>query len=382
MVRLFPLLYNNLVVTPRRQFLSLAAAGLAGCRPRRGSGFPGYAFVADQAGESLAAVDLTAFALTRHIPLGASPSEVIADPARKRAYVLTPASGLLHEIDPAGLAVRRRVRVAQRPLSMRPAPGGGLLWVSCAEPRQLAGVSLERFQVERRIPLPAEPDDFELAPDGRRCVVTHGPEGTASLVDFSAARPVATTNVGVDAGRVLVRMDGKIALVAGRDRRMICVLETASGKRMTSLQIALRPEHMSFKPDGGEMFVTGEGMDAVVIVNPYYNEVAETVLAGRAPAAMAFSRRPEYLFVVNPPAGDVTILDPETRRLVAVAAVGSDPAFVTLTPGDEYALILNRSGTMAVIRPAAVVPRRTRGAPLFTTIPVGSRPVHAAVLAV
>jgi hypothetical protein len=54
-----------------------------------------------------------------------------------------------------------------------------------------------------------------------------------------------------------------------------------------------------------------------------------------------------------------------------------------MTPDDQYALILNRrSGNMAVIRLAAIVRSRTRlGAPLFTTIPVGSAPVSAAVLA-
>jgi DNA-binding beta-propeller fold protein YncE len=64
-------------------------------------------------------------------------------------------------------------------------------------------------------------------------------------------------------------------------------------------------------------------------------------------------------------------------------AVGSEPSSVTITPDDRYALVLNRrSGTMAVIRLASVVPRRAREAPLFTTVPVGSKPVSLAVLAV
>ena len=129
--------------------------------------------------------------------------------------------------------------------------------------------------------------------------------------------------------------------------------------------------------------MTGEGMDAVVIINPYYTQVTETILAGRAPAEMAVSTSPEYLFVTSPPGGEVTILDVDTRRLVAVVAVGSDPGFVMMTPDNQYALILSRrSGNMAVIRLAAIVPSRLRGAPLFTTIPVGSKPVSAAVLAV
>ena len=367
----------------RRRFLFSSAAGVAGCRPRRGSGFPGYAFVTSQESEALAVVDLTAFAVARHIPLGASPAEVVANPTRHCVYALTPLTGALHEIDPRQLTVRRRVRIAQRPASMRLAPGGDVLWALCAEPNQIVRVALDRFQTDLRLPLPARPAGFDLTSDGRIGAVTHGAEGSVSFLDLAAGRVRGTVHAGDDTGEMRFRMDGAIALVADLGQRLICVLDTATGKLITSLQIAVKPEHFCFKPDGGEMFVTGEGMDAVVVVNPYYTEVAETVLVGRAPGAMAVSRSPQYLFVANPPGGDVTILDPEARRVVAVVAVGSDPSYVTLTPGDEYALVLNRrSGTMALIRPAAVVARRAREAALFTTIPVVSRPLNAAVLAV
>jgi YVTN family beta-propeller protein len=338
--------------------------------------------VAGRDTQSVAAVDLTRFALDRHIQVGAGQSKIVADPKRKRVYALTPAAGAVHEIDPMKMSVGRRVRVAQTLVSMAMAPGADLLWVSCAEPRQMAGISLERFQVIRRIQLPAEPADFEIAPDGRGCAVTHGLHGTVSFLDLEEGRLIASARAGEDAIGACFRMDGKIALVADRRGRAIGVFETATYRAIAMLKIAVEPEHFSAKPDGGEIFVTGNGMDAVVILNPYHTEVAETVLAGRAPGTMAFSRSPQYLFVTNSPAGDVTVLDPETRRVVAVVSVGAEPIFVMVTPDDGYALILNRrSGTMAVIRPAAIVPRRARGAPLFTTIPIGPSPVHAAVLA-
>ncbi len=367
----------------RRGILISLATGAAGCRPRRGSGFPGYAFVASQESQALAAVDLTAFAVARHIPLGASASEVVANPSSHCVYALTPLAGSVYEIDPRQLSVRRRVHIAPNPVSMRLAPQGGVMWVSCAEPSQIVRVALDRFQTDLRLPLPAPPVGFDLTADGRIGAVTHGPDGSVTLLDLAAGRARATVHAGENTCAVRFRLDGKIVLVADVSRRLVCALDTDTGKLITNLQTAVKPEHFCFKPDGGEMFVTGEGMDAVVIVNPYYTEVAETVLAGRAPGAMAVSRSPQYLFIANPPTGDVTILDPETRRVVAVVAVGSDPGYVTLTPGDEYALVLNRrSGTMAVIRPAAVVPGRAREAPLFTTIPVVSQPLSAAVLAV
>ena len=69
--------------------------------------------------------------------------------------------------------------------------------------------------------------------------------------------------------------------------------------------------------------------------------------------------------------------------MVGAVPVGKEPAFVTITPDGQYALVLNRaSGDMGVIRVKAVVRNRGKSAPLFTMIPVGSRPVAAAVRSV
>jgi YVTN family beta-propeller protein len=374
--------YNNFSVINRRAFAFSGLCLLPGCRPRRGSGFPGYAFVANLDGRAVAAVDLTSFSLAKHIPLQAGPTEVLANPRRKAVYALTAENGTVHEIDPARLAARRRLQLARRAVSMRLAGGGDALWVLASDPRQLVCVSLERWLVEGRIPLSAPPVDLDLTADGLLSAVSHGPAGLVTFVDLKNRRARDPVRAGDSAGTLRFRSDGKQLLVADTARRALAFLQVDSGRLITSLAMAVKPEHFCFKSDGGELFVTGEGMDAVVIVNPFYTQVSETMLAGRAPAEMTISASPEYLFVANPPTGDVTILDVQTRRMVAAVSVGEEPGFITMTPDDQYALILNRrSGNLAVIRLAAVVPRRTRGAPLFTTIPVGSRPVSAAVIA-
>jgi YVTN family beta-propeller protein len=375
--------YNEFLVISRRAVVSSCLALLAGCRRKRGSGFPGYAFVANQEGQAIAAVDLTSFVLARYIPLQASPTAVIADAARKSVYALTPETGTVHEIDPGRLAVRRHLRIARRAVSMRLSPDGGDLWVLASDPRQLSRVSLDSFRSTGQIPLPGDPVDFDISPDGGLAAVSGGAEGIVSVLDLRTGKARKPVHAAEVAGSVRFRPDGKQLLVADTVRRVLAFLEAPSGRIITNLALAIKPEHFCYKADGGELFVSGEGMDAVVIVNPYYTEVTETVLAGRAPAAMAISGSPEYLFVTNPPTGDVTILDVDTRHVIAVVSVGQEPNFVTMTPDDQYALILNRrSGNMAVIRLAAVIRSRTRGAPLFTTIPVGSAPVSAAVLAV
>lgn len=360
----------------RRTLLLGPAGALGGCRRRKSSGFAGYAFVANQEGQAIAVVDLSTFTLVRHIRLEGRPSQVVARGAS--VYALTPESGAVHEISVPDLAFRRRIRVARAAVSMRLAPDGASLWVLCREPRQLARLETGERWNQAHIALPGEPVDFDIAPGGEWAAVSFAEGGSVGFADLERRRCQRPVRIGRQADAVRFRSDGKLLLAGNPEERRLSILEAPSGRLLVHLPLAVRPENFCFKSDGGQLFITGAGMDAVVIVYPYSTEIAETVLAGKAPGAMAASGA--YLFVANPPTRDVTILDMETRRAIAVAAVGDDPGFVTVTPDDQYALVLNRrSGDMAVIRLATITARRARSAPLFTMIPVGSQPVSAAV---
>jgi DNA-binding beta-propeller fold protein YncE len=87
--------------------------------------------------------------------------------------------------------------------------------------------------------------------------------------------------------------------------------------------------------------------------------------------------------VASPQSGEVTILDVITKRVMGVVQVGSDPGFIAVTPDDQYALVLNRkSGDVAVLRVGGITANKYKSAALFTVIPVGSKPVSAAIRAV
>jgi YVTN family beta-propeller protein len=175
--------------------------------------------------------------------------------------------------------------------------------------------------------------------------------------------------------------------------RSLTIYDVPTGKTVVRLPLSIAPREFCFTADGGHLYVSGDGMDAVVSVFPYRTEVWETLLAGHAPGAMAISesdRPPAYLLVANPDADRVTVLDVETGNLVALVQVGQEPRQIVITPDNEYALVLNEtSGDMAVIRIFSLGGnevggdrvKRYKSAPLFTMIPVGERPVSAAVVA-
>jgi YVTN family beta-propeller protein len=214
--------------------------------------------------------------------------------------------------------------------------------------------------------------------------VSFGSAGAVGVIE-PARRTCHLFRVGKKLSLVRFRSDGRQLLAGNLEDRSILVLSAPGGRTVVNLPLAVRPDHFCFNADQGQLFVTGEGMDAVVVLYPYQTQVAETVLAGRAPGAMEQCTTPDvsFLFVANPTSREVTILDIDTRRAIASATVGAAPAFITITPDSQYALVLNRdSGDMAVIRIAAIASTRAKSAPLFTMIPVGSGPVCAAVRAI
>jgi YVTN family beta-propeller protein len=361
------------------------------CSRRKASGYSGFAFIANQDGEAVAAVDLTVFEVARHIRLKGHPTEVIAHPRRAAVYALTPENGTVHEIRTDTLAFSRSATLATTAQSMRMAPDGRRIYVLCRQPRALLQFSLDSFQVEGRTPLPAEPLDFDVDPSGAFAAISYAMKHDLSLIDLSrgtAPQPMAATG---EMGAVRFQSDSRALIASNLTGHMLSIYDVPSRQLIVNLPLAVRPDHLCFNADGGQLFVTGSGMDAVVVVYPYYTpQVAQTVLAGHAPGAMAATRStgrgPQYLFIANPKSGDVSILNVATNRVIAVTPVGSEPGYITITPDDQYALVLNQgSGDVAVIRipsitRAATDFKRSRKGPIFMMVPVGSKPVSAAVV--
>jgi DNA-binding beta-propeller fold protein YncE len=368
----------------RRAWLLASTAALS-CGRKRATGFPGYCFVADQADRSVIAVDLQRFRIAKRIPLDAAPTAlaVSANPARPRVCALAPEGGVVYEIDAAGLAVERRSSAGSQAVAMRFAPTG-TLWVLYREPAMLASSPLDNFRLARRVMLPAPPDSFDLSADGRAAVASRQNRGV-SIVSLSRGAVERTIATGVEPSLVQFRQDGRHLLVGSAPDRCLAIFDVATGKTVVRLPLPIAPRHFAVTSDGGQLFISGDGADLVSIVFPYSTEVDRSILAGHAPGAMVVTdTSPSYLMVANPESGGVTILDVDMRRLVATARVGEGPMDILITPDYQYALVLGQvSADLAVIRLATLAEdqaHRFKTAPLFTLLPLGGKPVAAAIV--
>ncbi len=379
----------------RRNLLLSSAAGLAACAPQKATGFFGYCLVANQESRAVGVVDLTRFRVRRPIPLDAAPTAILALPNKPKAYVLAAESGTVYEIDATFLAVGRRARAGNDAVGMRLSRSGDALWVLYRDPASLVELPFDSLKPGRRIRLSAPPDAFDLSLKTDYAAVVSRGQRRIDIVTLTPAAIVRSIQAATEPSIVGFRRDGRQLIAGSQADRSLTIYDVASGKTVVRLPLPLAPRNFCFTPDGGQLFVTGDGMDAVVTVYPYRTEVVETILAGRAPGAMVVTSEtsPSYLLVANPETNGVTVLDVETGRLVAVVQVGQEPRHIVLTPDPpdrQYALVLNeKSGDLAVIRIFSLSGKQTGGdrvrryksAPLFTLVPVGEKPVGAAVVA-
>jgi DNA-binding beta-propeller fold protein YncE len=276
-------------------------------------------------------------------------------------------------------------------------PDGTALIAIAAGSRELIIVDPRSLDVLARYKLSAEPAALNVPPSAqagegakpRYVAVCSRKQGTVELLDYGTGRRWRRDLPGT-LGGIRFRADGERLLAANLQDRCITALTTPALETIADLPLGMQPQNLCFNADQGQLFVSGEGMDAVAIIFPYNPlEVDQTVLAGRDPGVMACSENPAYLFVGSHTGSDVCILNIDSRRMIGIVDAGQRPTYITITPDSQYALVLNEgAGTMAVVHIPEVAanvsnPDKKRNkvvAGLFTLLPVGDRPVHAIVV--
>ncbi len=372
----------------RRECLALGGMALAiACGRKNGVRYAGYVLIATSGEYSITVVDLAEFRLFKQVAVGAAPKAILAGNGGS-SLVLTPETGSVHLLDKHFNRVVSR-KLADQLSGFQLTEAGKRLMAIAGPGKELIELDASTLRVGRRWKLAAEPVSLDVSSDGDVGIST-GQHGSVELVDGKTGAHTRR-ELGGAVGEVKFRPDGKLLLVANCKDQSLTAFDVPSLQVVVDLPLAMQPQNLCFKPDGGQLFVSGAGMDGVAIVFPYLPlEVEQTVLAGRDPGAMACSDDPAYLFVASASGSDVCILNVPTRRVVGIVEVGQRPCYVTVTPDSQYALVLNeQSGDMAVIRISSIVTnmgnaakkRSKVGASLFTMLPVGSRPVQAVVVA-
>ncbi len=354
-------------------------AGLfaTGCSRTLATRYFGWLLVASATEKGIAVADLSEFRRLNTIALNETPGQLLR--VADKVFATCPEARQLVEIDLGRFQAGARLQMPGRIVSAVASPDTGTIIVATAQPATLVMVEVKSGKITRRVALATDPSALDVA--GAQAAVASQTTDVISRFSLKDGAPLGDSKLGDLCGSMRFRNDGKAILAGLGKTRQIVTLNAETGALLARLPMRFAPGRFCFNADGGQMFVTATGEDAVVIVSPYQSQIDQTIVAGRTPWGMAVSATRNLLLITNPASGDLTILDIETRRLSASVHIGGEPGEVLLTPDEEYALVVGReAGDVAVVRMKTVLDRSVRTKPLLTMFPMGGLPQASLIM--
>jgi hypothetical protein len=250
----------------RRQWMAVGGVVVAGaCGRKKGTGYDGYALIATSGDDSLAVVDLTTFRLLKPVVLGAPPTAVVAGPFDDHSYVLTGSTGAVHIVD-GNLNKVSSQKISDELVDLRIMPDGKRLVAVAARSRELIEIDAVSLKTVRRHQLGAQPIGFDVA-STQYAAVSTGEHGIVELFNLATGQHSRKQLAG-PIGTARFRSDGAVLLVANLHDRSLTALDVPSLQVVADLPLAMRPDNLCFNSNGGQLFVSGAGMDGVAIVFP------------------------------------------------------------------------------------------------------------------
>ncbi len=309
----------NRSLISRRALLVSSAAAAVGCSRPKAERFLGFCFVANHDGRSIGVVDLTRFKTRQQIPPSMRHRRRFSRARKPTRPTRSPRpTAPIYELDASLLSITRRVKAGNDAVSMR---------LSRARRCPLGPLSLTPPASSRSPSTPSVPvAAFASIPRPTILISAAKPTRLASSAatiirspSFRSPSPPSrrTNRAATELTLARFRLDGRLLIAGSKPDRSLTFYDVPTGKTVVRLPLALAPREFCFTNDGGQLYVTGDGMDAVVSVFPYRTEVWETLLAGHAPGVMVTAepdKPPFYLLVANPEADTVTVLDVETGK--------------------------------------------------------------------
>ena len=164
--------------------------------------------------------------------------------------------GLLAFAGAATTAAGDAVARYQGPRALAVSKDGTMLYVACADARQIAWVELPEGKIVRRIDVPGEPTGLALSSDGTTLVATcAAPKSVVAVLAAASGNRIAAIPAGHTAMSPAISPDGKRLYVCNRFNNDVSVIDLAAGKELARVRAVREPVAAVATPDGRSVVV-------------------------------------------------------------------------------------------------------------------------------
>ncbi len=332
------------------------------------------------------------------IEVGDLPLNMELSPDGRHLLVTTNGAGdqTVNVIDLAQGIKTQSVVVSKSWLGLAFSPDGRALYVSggddnevlvfdfangrASESRRIALGSVEYHSLDERGRASARrsgrgefafPAGIAASPDGRRLYVAENLSNKIAVIDTATDKVITKIEVGEYPYDCAISRDGKRVYVSNWGSRTISVIDTTTDKAAASIQVGDHPNDIELARDGRTLFVANANSNTVSVVDTAQSKEIEAISTalhpkspiGSTPNAVALSADEKTLFIANADNNNVAIVDVSRRgesRVKGFIPVGWYPTSVRVSRDGRRLFVANGKGAASAANPRGPTPYKPR----------------------
>ena len=213
--------------------------------------------------------------------------------------------------------------------------GDGRLYVANEDAATATVLDTKTGKIIARVPVGREPEGVRVSPDGRWTLITNESDNSISVIDTKTLKEVKHIVVGKRPRDVAFAPDGKTAYVSGEFDSSVYRIRIPEGvpvERILQLDANARPMSVKLDAKRGRLYVsTGRGGKVAVVDVSGTPKLVQEVAVGTRPWGIALSADGTRLYTANGPSNDVSVVDTTTLKVLKKIPVGSSPWGIALS---------------------------------------------------
>lgn len=259
--------------------------------------------------DSIGFYDAASGKLETKVIVGKKPHEFVLSADERFAYVTNYGADSYTETQPGGhtitvIDMAERKEVGEIDLGEYHRPHGiergksGRFYVTTDFPAALLEIDAKKSKVLRAIPLSGKlPHMVQLTRDERKAWTANAGSGTVSVIDLASRKEITTVEVGGVPMGFALTPDEKNLFVATRSNNMVVQVDAVANKLKRKLGVPGEPARLAPSPDGRWIYVSLIGSGELALLNAHTQLEVRRVRAGQRAEGLRLTPDGTRLFV-------------------------------------------------------------------------------------
>ncbi len=294
--------------------------------------------IADKVGNVLLYFDTDTRQVTRSVPVGVNPHEVVVTPDGRRAFTANSRSNTVSVVDlEAGKEVKRLESPHFRyPHGMAVHPNGEIVYLTSEQKRLLLLLDVNRLEVADEVSTDREGSHMVvLSPEGDRAYISDRGSASVTMLETGNLEQIQHSPAGDGAEGIALSPDGRWLVVANRHDNDLHIFDAPSLRPSGKIPVGEGPVRAAFSPDGRWVLISHRASDQVYVLDFAERKIKARLKVGQEPGGIVFLPDGKKAFVANTGEGTLSVLDMQTLTVGETYPAGEGPDGMALVPESE-----------------------------------------------